>query len=84
MLESRVSKEYYLSGKSLYPTHWWAPVPKVGVGAPAWEILPQEAGPGEVILYSASLCNEDLNRRKRQGGQSLPDAFEREMKQLRG
>jgi len=31
-----------------YPSHWWAPVPKEG--APAWEILPQEAGPGEVIL----------------------------------
>ena len=33
---------------SHYPSHWWAPVPKEG--APAWEILPQEAGPGEVIL----------------------------------
>jgi|GraSoiStandDraft_1057264.scaffolds.fasta_scaffold84034_2 hypothetical protein len=31
-----------------YPAHWFAPVPKEG--APAWEILPQEAGPGEVIL----------------------------------
>lgn len=31
-----------------YPAHWWTPVPKDG--APAWEILPQEAGPGEVIL----------------------------------
>src|SRR5215510_11996744 len=31
-----------------YPAHWWAPVPREG--APAWEILPQEAGPGEVIL----------------------------------
>jgi len=31
-----------------YPSHWWAPVPKAD--APAWEILPQEAGPGEVIL----------------------------------
>ncbi len=31
-----------------YPAHWWATVPKAG--APAWEILPQEAGPGEVIL----------------------------------
>ncbi len=33
---------------SNYPSDWWAPVPKVG--APDWEILPQEAGPGEVIL----------------------------------
>jgi predicted NAD-dependent protein-ADP-ribosyltransferase YbiA (DUF1768 family) len=31
-----------------YPAHWWAPVSKDG--APDWEILPQEAGPGEVIL----------------------------------
>jgi len=34
--------------KPPYPAHWWAPVPKAG--APSWEILPQEAGPGEVIL----------------------------------
>jgi predicted NAD-dependent protein-ADP-ribosyltransferase YbiA (DUF1768 family) len=31
-----------------YPSHWWTPVP--AEGAPAWEILPQAAGPGEVIL----------------------------------
>lgn len=31
-----------------YPAHWWTPVPTNG--APAWEILPQEAAPGEVIL----------------------------------
>lgn len=31
-----------------YPTHWWAPAPTEG--KPAWEILPQEAKPGEVIL----------------------------------
>ena len=31
-----------------YPRHWWDPVQHEG--APAWEILPQEAGPGEVIL----------------------------------
>jgi len=31
-----------------YPAHWWTAVPKEG--APSWEILPQEAGPGEVIL----------------------------------
>jgi predicted NAD-dependent protein-ADP-ribosyltransferase YbiA (DUF1768 family) len=31
-----------------YPAHWWTPVPTNG--APSWEILPQEAGPGEVIL----------------------------------
>lgn len=31
-----------------YPAHWWAEVPREG--APSWEILPQDAGPGEVIL----------------------------------
>ncbi len=31
-----------------YPPHWWTPVPTNNV--PVWEILPQEAGPGEVIL----------------------------------
>jgi predicted NAD-dependent protein-ADP-ribosyltransferase YbiA (DUF1768 family) len=34
--------------QSSYPAHWWVEVPKAG--APSWEILPQEAGPGEVIL----------------------------------
>ena len=33
---------------SFYPGYWWAAVPREG--APSWEILPQEAGPGEVIL----------------------------------
>jgi predicted NAD-dependent protein-ADP-ribosyltransferase YbiA (DUF1768 family) len=31
-----------------YPAHWWAAVSKEG--APDWEIFPQEAQPGEVIL----------------------------------
>jgi predicted NAD-dependent protein-ADP-ribosyltransferase YbiA (DUF1768 family) len=31
-----------------YPPHWWTPAPSAG--KPEWEILPQEAGPGEVIL----------------------------------
>lgn len=31
-----------------YPAAWWTPAPKTG--APDWEILPQEAGRGEVIL----------------------------------
>ena len=31
-----------------FPSHWWTPVPREG--APQWEVLPQEAGPGEVIL----------------------------------
>jgi peptidoglycan/xylan/chitin deacetylase (PgdA/CDA1 family)/predicted NAD-dependent protein-ADP-ribosyltransferase YbiA (DUF1768 family) len=32
-----------------YPAHWWAPVPP-SARPSAWEILPQAAGPGEVIL----------------------------------
>jgi predicted NAD-dependent protein-ADP-ribosyltransferase YbiA (DUF1768 family) len=31
-----------------YPAHWWTPA--LAEGAPAWEILPQAAKPGEVIL----------------------------------
>jgi hypothetical protein len=31
-----------------WPAHWWEPVSPEG--APAWEILPQEASPPEVIL----------------------------------
>jgi hypothetical protein len=33
---------------SQYPASWWSPALKKS--APEWEILPQEAGPGEVIL----------------------------------
>ena len=33
---------------STYPSHWWSEVSREG--APAWEVLPQDAGPGEVIL----------------------------------
>ena len=36
------------TSRANFPAHWWAPVDTAG--APAWEILPQEAGPGEVIL----------------------------------
>lgn len=32
----------------LYPAHWWTPVPEAN--KPDWEILPQAAKPGEVIL----------------------------------
>lgn len=31
-----------------YPAHWWKEVPRAE--AASWEILPQDAGPGEVIL----------------------------------
>jgi predicted NAD-dependent protein-ADP-ribosyltransferase YbiA (DUF1768 family) len=34
--------------KQGYPEHWWTPVP--AESAPAWEILPQAAKPGQVIL----------------------------------
>jgi hypothetical protein len=37
-----------VSANAGYPSHWWAPVSRDG--APDWEILPHEAGPGEVIL----------------------------------
>ena len=37
-----------LAARANYPAHWWAPVPQEG--APDWEILPQAAGPGEVIV----------------------------------
>ncbi len=37
-----------LAGRTNYPAHWWSPVSTNG--APAWEILPQAAKPGEVIL----------------------------------
>ncbi|MFH1417653.1 MAG: NADAR family protein [Planctomycetota bacterium] len=33
---------------SPYPQHWWEPVPEAE--AASWEILPQAAGPGEVIV----------------------------------
>jgi predicted NAD-dependent protein-ADP-ribosyltransferase YbiA (DUF1768 family) len=34
--------------RARYPAHWWTPLPPEG--APDWEILPQAAGPGEVIV----------------------------------
>lgn len=36
-----------INGKS-YPARWWAPVAREK--AYSWEVLPQDAGPGEVIL----------------------------------
>jgi predicted NAD-dependent protein-ADP-ribosyltransferase YbiA (DUF1768 family) len=35
-----------------YPAHWWTPV--IDAHKPDWEILPQEAKPGEVILSKRS------------------------------
>jgi predicted NAD-dependent protein-ADP-ribosyltransferase YbiA (DUF1768 family) len=37
-----------LAERRSYPAHWWTPVPREG--APEWEVLPQEARPGEVIV----------------------------------
>jgi predicted NAD-dependent protein-ADP-ribosyltransferase YbiA (DUF1768 family) len=37
-----------LAARTNYPAVWWTPVPTNG--APAWEILPPAAAPGEVIL----------------------------------
>ncbi len=45
---SSPSAESLLAARANYPAHWWAPVPPEGV--PNWEILPQAAGPGEVIV----------------------------------
>jgi predicted NAD-dependent protein-ADP-ribosyltransferase YbiA (DUF1768 family) len=36
------------AGAAAYPAHWWAAVPPES--AASWEILPQAAGPGEVIV----------------------------------
>jgi predicted NAD-dependent protein-ADP-ribosyltransferase YbiA (DUF1768 family) len=48
VLDACHSSQHPAPASSGYPDHWWAPVPKEG--APEWEILPQEAGSGEVIL----------------------------------
>jgi predicted NAD-dependent protein-ADP-ribosyltransferase YbiA (DUF1768 family) len=37
-----------ISGAGSYPAHWWTPVPESQKAS--WEILPQAARPGEVIL----------------------------------
>jgi predicted NAD-dependent protein-ADP-ribosyltransferase YbiA (DUF1768 family) len=36
------------SSEQKYPAHWWSPI--YDENKPSWEILPQEAGPNEVIL----------------------------------
>jgi predicted NAD-dependent protein-ADP-ribosyltransferase YbiA (DUF1768 family) len=43
-----VSPDTFPQRDSRYPAHWWTPVSTAG--KPDWEILPQEAGPNEVIL----------------------------------
>src|SRR6185369_1979483 len=48
LLAGLAAASLVLAADAHYPAHWFAPVPKEG--APSWEILPQEAKPGEVIL----------------------------------
>jgi len=43
-----VASAQRIPGDSRYPAHWWTPINDPN--KPDWEILPQEAGPGEVIL----------------------------------
>jgi predicted NAD-dependent protein-ADP-ribosyltransferase YbiA (DUF1768 family) len=45
---SRTAESQSSAGRGGYPAHWWTPVPEAG--KPDREILPQAAGPGEVIL----------------------------------
>ena len=42
------SQESASTHNSRYPAQWWTPI--IDPAKPDWEILPQEAGPGEVIL----------------------------------
>ena len=46
--QSSPSSPQQISRDPRYPAHWWTPV--IDPQKPDWEILPQEAGPGEVIL----------------------------------
>jgi predicted NAD-dependent protein-ADP-ribosyltransferase YbiA (DUF1768 family) len=45
---SREKEQQLMAERARYPEHWFTPVPPAG--APGWEVLPQAAGPGEVIL----------------------------------
>jgi hypothetical protein len=46
--QSSPSSTQQISRDPRYPPHWWTPI--VDPKKPDWEVLPQEAGPGEVIL----------------------------------
>jgi predicted NAD-dependent protein-ADP-ribosyltransferase YbiA (DUF1768 family) len=48
LIAATVSQALPLSGHAPYPDEWWAPVPREQ--AKGWEVLPQDAGPGEVVL----------------------------------
>jgi predicted NAD-dependent protein-ADP-ribosyltransferase YbiA (DUF1768 family) len=44
----RIVSWLFLAFAGQYPAHWWTPV--IDAHKPEWEILPQSAKPGEVIL----------------------------------
>jgi predicted NAD-dependent protein-ADP-ribosyltransferase YbiA (DUF1768 family) len=48
ILATLVSGQHHIPRDPRYPAQWWTPV--IDPKKPAWEVLPQEAGPGEVIL----------------------------------
>jgi predicted NAD-dependent protein-ADP-ribosyltransferase YbiA (DUF1768 family) len=48
ILATLVSGQQQIPRDSRYPAHWWTPI--IDPKKPDWEILPQEAGAGEVIL----------------------------------
>jgi hypothetical protein len=48
VLATLVPAQQQIPRDARFPAHWWTPV--VDPKKPAWEILPQEAGSGEVIL----------------------------------
>lgn len=47
-LVSLACQSQSIASHAPYPEEWWKPIPKHE--AASWEILPQDAGPGEVIL----------------------------------
>lgn len=46
--EAAAPPKEVIARNARYPAKWWEPISKAG--APSWEIMPQEAGNGEVIL----------------------------------
>lgn len=46
--DAKLSSSILASSREGFPAEWWAAVPRQS--AASWEILPQDAGPGEVIL----------------------------------
>lgn len=46
--ETRSTDARRLTRAAAHPSHWWQPIPEPE--AASWEILPQAAGPGEVIV----------------------------------